>query len=145
MDAMGWILIVDDQIESCRPLASLVRHMGHKGDYATNGPAALEYLRSHLPDLLILDVMMPGMDGMEVLRQIRADARHARMPVVMFSALDEDVIRQNAFALGANGYWVKASMDFEQLSARLEMLLGDVSFQCPGPSEKSNALSLGDA
>ncbi len=66
---MGRILIVDDQVESCRPLSVLVRYLGHKGDYATSGMAALDYLNKHLPDLLILDVMMPVMDGLEVLKR----------------------------------------------------------------------------
>jgi CheY-like chemotaxis protein len=120
---MGRILIVDDQVDSCRPLSVLVRHLGHKGDYATSGTAALEYLGKVLPDILILDVMMPGMDGMEVLRRLRADSRYAKMRVVMFSALDEHAIRRRAFDLGANDYWVKASMGFELLGERLEALL----------------------
>ena len=122
-DGMGRILIVDDQIESCRPLSVLVRHLGHKGDYATSGSAALEYLCKSLPDLLILDIMMPGIDGLEILRRLRADPRYAQMPVVMFSAMDEHAVRRRAFDLGANDFWVKASMGFEQLGERLEALL----------------------
>ena len=119
---MGLILIVDDQIEACRPLALLLRHLGHKGDYATSGEAALEYLRRQKPDLLILDVMMPGMDGMEVLRHVRSDPRHAGLPVVMFSAVADPAFRQHALDKGADDYWVKASINFEQLSQRVRTL-----------------------
>ena len=116
---MGTILIVDDQMDSCRPLARLVRHLGHKGDYATSGPAALEYVRTHTPDLIVLDVMMPGMDGMEVLTHLRADPRTRDLPVVMFTALDEPSVRKRTRDLGANDYWIKASMNFDELSERL--------------------------
>jgi DNA-binding response OmpR family regulator len=136
---MGRILIVDDQIESCRPLAVLVRYLGHKGDYATSGSAALDYLHKHMPDLLILDVMMPGIDGFEVLKRLRADRRYARMPVVMFSAMDEHAIRQHALDLGADDYWVKASMDFEQLGERLEAILADrVNPNCQIPHDRND-------
>ena len=120
---MGLILIVDDQIEACRPLAVLLRHLGHKGDYRTSGEAALEYLRQQKPDLLILDVMMPGMDGMEVLRHVRSDPQYAGLPVVMFSAVADPAFRRHAMEKGANDYWVKASMDFDQLSQRVEPFL----------------------
>lgn len=141
-DGMGRILIVDDQIESCRPLSVLVRYLGHKGDYATSGQAALDYLRKYAPDLLILDVMMPGLDGMEVLRRIRADARHADMPVVMFSALDEIAVRQRALDLGANDYWIKASMGFEQLGERLEALLPKKNPTPPVPRDEGDSIGM---
>jgi DNA-binding response OmpR family regulator len=143
---MGRILIVDDQIESCRPLAVLVRYLGHKGDYATSGAAALDYLRKHQPDLLILDVMMPGIDGLEVLRCLRADARYAGMPVVMFSAVDEHAIRQHALELGANDYWVKASMGFEQLGERLGAILGGpVAPKCQILEDKDDSVGIANA
>jgi len=143
---MGRILIVDDQVESCRPLSVLVRYLGHKGDYATSGLAALDYLRKHLPDLLILDVMMPGIDGMEVLRRLRADPRYERMPVVMFSALDEHAIRRHALELGANDYWVKASMGFEQLGERLDAILGGgVAPKCQIAENKGDSFGITNA
>ena len=145
-DGMGRILIVDDQVESCRPLSVLVRYLGHKGDYATSGLAALDYLRKNLPDLLILDVMMPGIDGMEVLRRVRADSRHAHMPVVMFSALDEDAVRRHALDLGATDYWVKASMGFEQLGDRLQELLAErIIPDSEIPEDKGDTVGIGSA
>jgi CheY-like chemotaxis protein len=111
------------KFDSCRPLTVLVRHLGHTGDYITSGTAALEYLGKILPDILILDVMMPGMDGMEVLQRLRADPRYAKLRVVMFSAMDGQGVRRRAFDLGANDYWVKASMGFELLGERLDALL----------------------
>jgi DNA-binding response OmpR family regulator len=145
---MGRILIVDDQVESCRPLAVLVRYLGHKGDYATSGLAALDYLGKYLPDLLILDVMMPGMDGMEVLQRLRADSRYAGMPVVMFSALDEDAVRRHALELGASDYWIKASMGFDELGERLQKMLGDRTVpecQLPQDQDKGDGIGMANA
>lgn len=143
---MGRILIVDDQIESCRPLSVLVRYLGHKGDYATSGMAALDYLGKHLPDLLILDVMMPGIDGMEVLRRLRADPRYAQIPVVMFSALDEPAVRRRCLELGANDYWIKASMGFDELGERLEAIFGCRTVtDCQLPEDKDDSVGIVNA
>ena len=120
---MGLILIVDDQIDACRPLALLMKHMGHRGVCITSGEAALAYLKEHTPDLVILDVMMPGMDGMEVLRHVRGDPLTRDLPVVMFSAVSDPTFQEHARAKGANDYWVKASMQYDTLRARVAALL----------------------
>ena len=76
-----------------------------------------------LPDLVILDAMMPGMDGAEVLRQIRTAARTAAVPVVMLSAVADPAFQEHMIRKGANDYWVKASFDYGQLGERLQAYL----------------------
>jgi CheY-like chemotaxis protein len=120
---MGLILIVDDQIEACRPLQLLLKHLGHRGVCVTSGEDALAYLRTKLPDLLILDVMMPGMDGIEVLRRVRAEPSMSAMPVVMFSAVSDPGFMAHAREKGATDYWVKASMGFDQVRDKVTALL----------------------
>ena len=120
---MGLILIVDDQIEACRPLQLLLKHLGHRGICVTSGEDALAYLRTKLPDLMILDVMMPGMDGIEVLRRVRAEPSMAGMPVVMFSAVSDPGFMAHAREKGATDYWVKASMGFDQVREKVTALL----------------------
>lgn len=123
----GSVLIVDDDLGAGRLLAMLIRQLGHQAEFVESGGKALEYLTHHRPDLVILDVMMPGIDGLEVLRRMRADPSTANLPVVMFSAMSDPQFRQTVRRMGANDYWVKASLDFRSLEARLATLIP------PGP------------
>ena len=123
----GSVLIVDDDLGTGRLLAMLIRQLGHQADFVESGCKALEYLSHHRPDLVILDVMMPGIDGLEVLRRMRADPTTATLPVVMFSAMSDPQFRQTVRKMGANDYWVKASLDFRSLEERLALLIP------PGP------------
>lgn len=85
-----------------------------------SGEAALAYLRLHLPRLVILDVMMPGMDGFEVLKAIRSDPRTAALPVIMFTASSDDKHRDQAQQLKATDYWLKGQLDFAELRQRVQ-------------------------
>jgi CheY-like chemotaxis protein len=120
---MAVILIVDDQVDACRPLALLMRHLGHRGVCVYSGEDALAYLRAQKPDLMILDVMMPGMDGLEVLRHVRNDPNTRHLPVVMFSAISDPTYQEHARDKGANDYWVKASIQVDEMRRRIEALI----------------------
>ena len=120
---MGRILIVDDEPQACQILSRLIRHLGHETAWKTGGADALAYIDEAPVDLLILDVMMPGMDGMEVLRRLRADPRTRKLPVVMFSAVADRNFIDEAIRKGATDYWVKASFDFNELKDRIEHLV----------------------
>lgn len=97
----------------------LIRQLGHQAEFVQSGGKALEYLSRHRPDVVIMDVMMPGIDGLEVLKRMRADPGTADLPVIMFSAMSDPQFRQLARDKGANDYWVKASFDFRSLEQRL--------------------------
>ena len=120
---MSMVLVVDDNFDACQMLARLVRCVNGDAHCVTSGEAALEYVRHHHVDLMILDVMMPGMDGLEVLRRVRAQPATADLPVVIFSAVADDEFRHRALAQGANEYWLKASPDLLRLKDRLAHLL----------------------
>jgi len=120
---MAAILVVDDNYDLARPLTMLLRQMGHEGHAVASGEAALAFVRDRLPDLIILDAMMPQMDGMEVLRRLKDDPNTARVPVVMFSAIADREFQAHAISKGAQDFWVKASIGFDQIKDRVNGLL----------------------
>jgi DNA-binding response OmpR family regulator len=116
---MPSILVVDDDGPAGDLVAALLRHFGYRTSCASSGDAALERLGDALPDLVLLDMMMPGMNGIEVLRRIRGNARTADLPVVMYSALDDEEWRAKAHYAGACDYWIKGEFDVGELEERV--------------------------
>ena len=132
--AMANILVVDDHVDTCKVLVRLLRHLHHAASCVHSGEEALAHLaQSPLPDLIILDVMMPGMDGIEVLRRIRSQPATANVLVVMFSAVTDPNFREHAISKGATDYWPKAGLDFDDLTRRLAGLLR--------PSDNASAIA----
>lgn len=120
---MATVLVVDDNPDACRVMARLVQKCGHDGVYATSGPHALAFVGSHPVGLVLLDNMMPGMDGMQVLSRLRANPATAAVPVVMWSAVADPGFIERARREGATDYWVKAAFDYGELPSMLERLL----------------------
>jgi CheY-like chemotaxis protein len=112
---MHTILVVDDNADSCKALAKLLTMMGDKALCVCSGQLALNSLQLHIPCLVILDVMMPGMDGMEVLSRIRSEPKTAHLPVVMFSAIDDPEYPKYAKSKGATDFWMKGKLEFAAL------------------------------
>lgn len=123
---MARVLVVDDNPDSCELLARLLRRAGHTADCETSARGAVDALAAadgNLPDLVILDVMMPGMNGLEVLKSVRRDARTAAVAVVMFTALSDAKTRAEAQRLGATGYVVKG-IGWGDLQAEIQKHIG---------------------
>jgi DNA-binding response OmpR family regulator len=120
--AMPTIVLVEDN----EGVSELVRHKLRNADYAVacafDGVAGLETVRRTRPDLVILDLMLPGMDGFDVLREIRADEQTRSTPVLMLTALGEEAQVSRAFGLGADDYMTKPFRPAELL-ARVQRLL----------------------
>ena len=129
---MGAVLIVDDHVPTARLVAALLRSAGHRTTCAAGGPEALAHLETSRPDVVVLDVMMPDMDGWAVLRRLRADPRFASLPVLMYSALDDDESRATATEAGAHGYMVKGRTEWTEVRATIERHL-DPGQAPPGP------------
>jgi len=121
---MANVLIVDDDVEGCRPLAKLLEVVGHRPFFVHDGRAALSLLDRLRPDMILLDVMMPGIDGIDVLKTIRAHPRHKDLPVVIYSALSDQETMDNALASGAQCYLVKSKADFNEIRQCIETHLG---------------------
>jgi adenylate cyclase len=116
------ILVVDDDLELRRLVAFTLRQAGYLVLEAGDGPAALSTLEAERPDLVLLDVMMPGMDGYEVCRRIRANPEHAMLPVVMVTALDPARERIKGLDAGADDFLTKP-VNMAELAARVRSLL----------------------
>jgi CheY-like chemotaxis protein len=137
---MASILIVDDQADIRRVLTRLVRMAGHDAVDLPGGPEALAHLARQVPDLILLDVMMPDVDGFDVLRAVRADPRTARVPVVMFSAVSAEEMIERARAEGANDYWIKGAISAESLCAGIMEHLNQAARGGGGSSVGANGL-----
>jgi DNA-binding response OmpR family regulator len=101
------LLIVDDEPEIGRILAMILRGAGFDAAAVGGGRAALERLAETPPDLVILDVTMPDLDGFETLRRIREAPATARLPVIMLTANTDDADRARAERLGADDFIAK--------------------------------------
>ena len=116
------ILVVDDLPANARLLSDLLIHAGHEISVADSGEAALRQLADADFDLVLLDVIMPGIDGYAVCRAIRADARMAALPVVMVTSLDARDERVKGLEAGADDFLSKPFSPPELL-ARVRSLL----------------------
>ena len=112
------ILIVDDDPAGRQTLESILDEQGYQLEFAENGLQALQKARQFLPDVILLDVMMPVMNGFEVCQQIRSDPSIAEIPVIMLTALDDRKSFLNGLESGADDYLTKP-YDRHELRARL--------------------------
>lgn len=103
----GRILVVDDDENAVEILTRMLAREGHVSISAASGAQALETLRRENVDVILLDVMMPGMDGLEVCRQIRADERLRQIPVILLTAKDDLDTRARAMELGVSEFLTK--------------------------------------
>jgi PleD family two-component response regulator len=106
---MANILIVDDHFDTCDTLRRLFQRYGWCAACTTDARSAPDQLHQLQPDVVLLDVMMPEVDGFGVLAAIRADPRIADTPVVMYSALSDEKTKTRARAAGANDYVTKGT------------------------------------
>jgi putative two-component system response regulator len=112
------ILLVDDTKTNIDVLIQALRN-DYKLGVALNGEKALEYVRSNLPDLILLDILMPGMDGFEVCRQLKSSPRTRDIPIVFITAMDSAGDKSRGFEIGAVDYIIKP-FDITEVKARVK-------------------------
>lgn len=135
------ILVVDDEQDIRDLLAFNLRREGYETESAADGVAALEAARTCRPSLILLDVMLPRMDGLEVCRELGKDRATADIPVIMLTARGDEVDRIVGFELGADDYVVKP-FNIRELVLRIKAMLrrhsgekeADHSLHCHGVS-----------
>jgi len=130
------LLLVDDEDNLRVMLQAALRHSGFEVQSASNGREALDAVAAAPPDLIVLDVMMPDLDGFEVCRRLRAEGR--RTPVVFLTARDTTEDKVRGLTLGGDDYLVKP-FSLEELVARIEAVL-----RRTGADAASSALTCGD-
>jgi len=116
------ILLVDDNPNNLKVLSEAIRGQGWKALMATDGESALEQAEYTIPDLILLDVMMPGFDGFETCRQLKANLRTKNIPVIFMTALSETVNKVKGLDLGAVDYITKPFQQ-DEVIARLKLHL----------------------
>ncbi|NJN67056.1 MAG: SpoIIE family protein phosphatase [Chloroflexaceae bacterium] len=115
----GTILVVDDTPHNLRLLSTMLIERGYKVRAVINGPMALKSVHLELPDIILLDINMPEMNGYEVCRLLKKDAVTAGIPVLFISALNEAMDKVQAFAVGGVDYITKP-FQIEEVLARIE-------------------------
>ena len=115
----GNILIVDDNPTNLRLLSKVLTRQGYEVRKALDGQMTLKSVRTLLPDLILLDIMMPGMDGLEVCQQLKSDPLTAQVPIIFLSALDEPFDKVRAFLVGGADYVTKP-FQYEEILARVK-------------------------
>ena len=116
------ILVVDDQADTLMLIVRALETDGHKVSQATSGPEALRMVEEHMPDLVVLDYKMKGMDGMEVVKTLRAKTETKLLPVLMLTAMTDEPSTRAGFEAGVTDYVTKPFSN-PQLSARVRACL----------------------
>jgi HD-like signal output (HDOD) protein/CheY-like chemotaxis protein len=131
---MSTILVVDDMAIFRDPIAACLQQAGYKTSCAADGQSALASLRSAVPDLILLDVAMPGMDGLTLLKQIRRDKSMASLPVILLTAMAKKELVVQAAELGVRDYLLKSRFSLPELLARVRKLLDAAANAAAGKS-----------
>jgi len=121
-DARQKILIVDDELDSLIPLKRALEAEDYQVVEASSGMEAIEKTRSGHPDMILLDLMMPGMDGFEVCNVLKADPLTGHIPIIMLTAKGEIDDKIEGIETGADDYVTKP-FDLGELKARIKMIL----------------------
>lgn len=124
------ILAVDDESDVLLIVKTALQAEGYEVLTAVDGPDGLKTAREEKPDLILLDVMMPGMDGFEVLKRLREDKETLNIPIIMLTGLSERERKRTAIEHGIKYYIVKP-FDFQDLTSKVRMAIEDAKANTP--------------
>jgi len=118
------ILVVDDELDVQSILSFRLEINGYSVIVASDGEEGLEKIKKENPDLVLLDLMLPKMNGFEICRMVKFDDRLKGLPIIILSALDKEEDRKKALDSGADAYFLKP-FDLEGLLTKIKLLLPD--------------------
>ncbi len=122
------ILLVDDEVNNIKLLEAILKSDGHVVQSATNGEKALVSVATQIPDLILLDIMMPGIDGFEVMRRLKADPHTSSIPIILLTALSDNESRIKGLSEGGEEFLSKP-VDRTELLIRVRNLLKMKEYQ----------------
>ncbi|MDP3741405.1 MAG: response regulator [bacterium] len=117
------ILVVEDETALLNVLVEWLKIEGYEGIGVATGHEAAAVARKNLPDLILLDIILPGKNGFEVMKELSEDPKTASIPVVILTNLGDQQERRTAMSLGAKGYLVKAENDFVSIKKMIGQAL----------------------
>jgi DNA-binding response OmpR family regulator len=141
--SMATILVVDDDDIVARSVELSLRHDGFHVSVANSGVEGLKAARRESPDLIILDVLMPGMDGYEVCRELRRDPLLEDVPVLFLTAKGKDEDKIAGFRVGADDYLTKP-FNIDELIMRVKAILRRNQRSFAERSDRSRVLTVGE-
>jgi len=121
---MSKILLVEDSKISRKIMEAELKKMGHSCTSASDGLEGLKMAKEMMPDLILLDVMLPSMNGFKICRLLKFDKRYKKIPIIMLTTRDEQKDQKIGLATGADFYMAKP-FDPVKLDAEMKRLLGD--------------------
>ena len=130
---MSSVLVVDDDGDSRDAVSRFLMKSGHSVRSARNGREALVAVATIVPDVIVLDVRMPEMNGMEFLQVIRSYLRWASVPVILLSGYPDDLPLDRAHELGVKMIFVKPNFRLDELLECVNRLAADPAARCGGP------------
>ncbi len=119
------ILIVDDEASLGNVLATALTYEGYATLKATDGEAGLALAEKELPDLIILDIMMPKVDGITMLKKLRENEETKKIKVIVMTALDDMGKIAEVLEAGGDDYIVKSKIELDGIIAKVKLKLGD--------------------
>jgi two-component system response regulator AdeR len=120
---MSQVLVIEDEKDCSDMLSRVLSHDGHHVITAANGWEGLIAVDKHPIDLIVLDLMMPGMDGYTFLQILREDRTHTNIPVIVLTAMENSISDHRAQRLGVTEHFLKSSDDISQLVAAVQRQL----------------------
>lgn len=118
------VFIVEDDAFISSLLVKKLSAAGATVETVNNGEAALEAIKKFQPNVILMDIMLPGIDGLQVLQQVKADAELRAIPVIMLSNLGEKTQIDQAKKTGAINFLIKATMSVDEIAAEARKALG---------------------